>query len=122
MDAMKEERTSDGNAAAMREALISVRSDLWDMMGTTSEALKDKIAMNICATIRAALAKPPRNCDVGTLTEQQQRFHNFCEKMQHTEKACCGGCPIVHLRMQGVINNSCELAWAQMPYKEGGAK
>ena len=71
---------------------------------------------------RRALAEPPRNCDAGTLTEQQQRFHDFCEKMQHTDKACCGGCPIVYLRMKGVIDNSCELAWAQMPYeKEGGA-
>lgn len=66
-----------------------------------------------------ALSAKPRNCDIGTLTEQQQRFSDFCKKMQHTDKACCGGCPIVHLRMKGVISNSCELAWAQMPYEKG---
>ena len=66
---------------------------------------------------KRALSEPPRNCEVGTLTEQQQRFHDFCEKMQHTDKACCGGCPIAHLRVEGVIGNSCELAWAQMPYE-----
>jgi len=83
----------------------------------------DAVDELICR-IQALENSPKRNCDVGTLTEQQQRFQDFCEKMQHTDKACCGGCPIVYLRMKGVISNSCELAWAQMPYeaKEGGAK
>ena len=105
------------DAAAVREALKSYveYSKLVCRMGMF---IRDRL-VEITTKAKAALAAPPRNCDVGTLTEQQQRFNDFCENMQRTDKACCGGCPIVHLRLKGVIDNSCELAWAQMPYEEG---
>ena len=110
----------NSNAAALRKALEDTE-ELLEHFAKPGTMLHNAFFLHMRDN-RAALAAPPRNCDVGTLTEQQQRFHDFCEKMQHTDKACCGGCPIVHLRMQGVINNSCELAWAQMPYKEGSAE
>ena len=105
----------EGNQQKIREALaeISKFADDWEFYGNTKAGALDRIY----ELANAAIATTPRNCDVGTLTEQQNRFHDFCEKMQHTDKACCGGCPIVYLRMKCVIGNSCELAWAQMPYE-----
>lgn len=61
--------------------------------------------------LRAALSAPPRNCDVGTAQEQENRFIRFCEG-----KSSCKHCPLRN------ANSRCEFAWAQMPYKEGGAK
>ena len=120
----------------LREALIKARSAIChfaryqcDSLSWENSNIQANCGDVLCSwrglcdaktAINAALSAPARNCDVGTLTEQQQMFHDFCEKMQHTDKACCGGCPIVHLRMQGVIDNGCELAWAQMPYRKGG--
>ena len=57
---------------------------------------------------RAALAKPPRNCDVGTVEEQQGRFLKFCDSHP---RGNCFGCPALKMRAH------CELAWAQMPYE-----
>ena len=125
-----------GNVSIMREALERVREWLKRMNKERLAAFAESQVTPAYAVNRqaktiiedneyhigqldSALAAPARNCDVGTLTEQQQRFHDYCEKMQRTDKACCGGCPIVHLRIQGVIGNSCELAWAQMPYNGG---
>ena len=107
-----------GNAAALREAVIKALT-LLHVCDWPSGVSLDGVG-EVIREIDSALDKPPRNCDMGTLTEQQQRFRDFCEKMQHTDRACCGGCPIVYLRVKGVIGNSCELAWAQMPYAEKG--
>lgn len=65
--------------------------------------------------LRAALALPRRNCDVGTADEQSARYDEFC--YQHrTIEHCCANCPVVN-------SATCELAWAQTPYaaEEGGA-
>ena len=51
-----------------------------------------------------------RNCDVGTAEEQTGRFLKFCDIHD-----CESDCPLFKA-------NSCELAWAQMPYEEGGAE
>ena len=56
---------------------------------------------------------PPRNCDIGTVTEQSDRMHRFC--------CDCGGCAVCE-RGKGMSFRECVLAWAQEPYKEGGAK
>ena len=66
---------------------------------------------------RAALALPRRQCDVGTAEEQKKRFQDFCDDSQVDEDytSMCARCT---LRRE----KHCELAWAQMPYDEGGAK
>ena len=61
----------------------------------------------------AALAAPPRNCDVGTAEEQEDRFRRYC----NSRGTFCGDCPLYNNR-----RGECRFAWAQMPYKEGGAK
>jgi hypothetical protein len=60
---------------------------------------------------KAALAAPPRNCDVGTAEEQSARFDKFCYAHRSIEKGC-GNCPLL-------LNSEpcCELDWAQMPYE-----
>ena len=64
---------------------------------------------------RAALATPPRNCDVGTADEQAKRMDVFCAR--HGERiGCswrCDNCPLCSIER-------CDLVWAQMPYQEKG--
>lgn len=68
---------------------------------------------------KAALAAPPRNCDVGTVKEQSQRFDAFCDEHKYVgddgANWCSRTCPCYN-----EIN--CGVQWAQMPYEEGGAK
>lgn len=63
-----------------------------------------------------ALAEPRRNCDVGTTEGQAQRFSAYCQAHKHSESEC------LHCPLFGQTGGYCELAWAQMPYEEGGAK
>ena len=91
------------NAAAMREALESVqksRRGCYPIQGVL-----DPLTIHL---VEKALAVPPRNCDVGTADEQGRRCERFC--MKHKAFGC-DKCPLVHVQ-------SCELAWAQMPYAE----
>ena len=61
----------------------------------------------------AALAEPPRNCDVGTTDEQVERFKGFCDTRP------CDGCTL-----KNKVNETldCAIHWAQMPYEEGDTK
>jgi hypothetical protein len=66
-----------------------------------------------------ALAKPPRNCDVGTEYEQSDRFAEFC---RHHEKGCglgYGSKGIGHPKVTcpAFKNIECSIVWAQMPYE-----
>ena len=58
----------------------------------------------------------PRNCDVGTVEEQAERFHAFCA----SNKKCGDVYSCERCQFNSV--EDCELAWAQMPYEEGGAE
>ncbi len=106
-------RKQIGNAAAMRKALEAARDLLLPQCnGGTAFARACGETVN---KIMDALAKPPRNCDVGTAGEQYNRFDEFC--MRHYKEGNvmkCGQCPF--------SEPTCKFAWAQMPYTEGGAK
>jgi len=73
----------------------------------------------ICAEIGAILAEPVKNCEVGTVKEQSARFREFCKKGSvdsiEATAYCAYECPCGN-------SYDCKLAWAQMPYNEGGAK
>jgi hypothetical protein len=58
----------------------------------------------------AALAAPPRNCDVGTEIDQRKRYAEMCQYN-------CDMCSLQHKR---ALKGGCELAWAQMPYEKEG--
>ena len=69
----------------------------------------------IARKVNAALAAPVRNCDVGMAMEQGERFSAYCRAHKHPKSECLI-CPLF-----GQTGGYCELAWAQMPYTEGGA-
>ena len=75
----------------------------------------DRWALRLGDVACAAISARPRNCDVGTAKEQAERFDEFCYNHRSREKGC-GDCPL----LEG--GPCCELAWAQMPYEEGGAE
>ena len=74
-------------------------------------------------TTEDVIAAPPRQCEVGTAEEQEERFVDFCSSHYRgpvngmIESAPCD-CPCWR---NGRCNN---FVWANMPYveKEGGAK
>ncbi len=87
-------------------------------------ALIAEIEKNIADRIdamwkREQKRKPRRNCDVGTLKEQSQRFDAFCDAHKYVgddgANWCSRTCPCYNQ-----IN--CGVQWAQMPYEEGGAE
>ena len=97
------------NAAAMRDALLIVKRLFDGRLMWQPDIRKAHEAVN------AALAAPPRNCDVGTTKEQSARFDAHCRKHM--------GCLTCPLREKDVgVPKHCELAWAQMPYEEGSGK
>lgn len=101
----REKSSVVGNSAKMREALMEASIAL---SSATHHHMTEDDAKDCLAVIEAALSDPPRNCDVGTADEQSERFDRWCDRKNI--KDCWGiGC------------RKCLIAWAQMPYKEGGA-
>ena len=101
----REKSSAVGNAAAMREALMMVKRLFDGRLMWHPDIRKAHEAVN------AALAKPQRNCDVGTPKEQSARFDAHCRKHMG-----CLTCPL--REKDGGVPKHCELAWSQMPYKE----
>lgn len=107
------EAQSIGNAAKLREALVGLIDGICfhcdmseDCKGVPCEKMQKA---------KAALAEPPRNCDVGTAGEQKERFSKFCT--EHTDPMdidgwqCDKKCPLYK------NHPDCQFAWAQMPYE-----
>ncbi len=99
---------SIGNAAATREALLKA----WVMLNVCDwpDGVNMYGVADILREIDAALALPPRQCDVGTADAQSERFkHEMCDNLPSCKPwdECC-------LR--------CFAKWAQMPYAEEGGQ
>ena len=101
------------NAAKMREALSDACYAMFNFLKTQNGGYEEMA--NALDKAKAALATHPRNCDIGTVEEQAERFDEFCYNHRSREKGC-GDCPL----LEG--GPCCELAWTQMPYEEGGAE
>ena len=99
-------RKQIGNAAKLREALVK-------LVDFCSRLWKREKLTPLLEKARAALAEPPRQCDMGTAHEQAQRFGQFCHKNRKMEK-CCGDCPAF-----GTAD--CQFIWGQMHYNESEA-
>ena len=97
-----EKSSQVGNAAAMREALVIVKRLFDGLLMWQTDIRKAHEAVN------AALAEPPRNCDVGTVKEQSEMFFEFCTPKR------CDECK-VH---EDDSFYRCVLRWCQMPYEE----
>ena len=70
--------------------------------------------VSVMARGKAALAAPPRNCDVGTPLEQAERFNAFC--LPRVGKCCeASSCPAKH-KINQIGIQYCQLVWAQLPY------
>lgn len=103
----------------LRDTLVSVKKSI-DEMGAASldgdpEILLmslTQVCARLSARIDAALAEPVRNCDVGTVEEQQARHCAWCRKhgIDGDNKVNCA-----HPDMSCIL---CTLRWAQMPYVE----
>lgn len=102
-------------AAKMREALLMIIGTV-DHLQTRFDIpkLASEEILELKQIAESALSAPPRNCDVGTVAEQNERFDKYCYDHRSRE-ICCGKCPIFG-------EPCCELAWSQMPYEEGDSK
>lgn len=104
-----------GDAVALRNALSGLvkvideydcNDPLWWHNGAKGvKPLKDA---------KEALAKPPRNCDVGNPAEQAARFNHGC--FYHHTGHCSRNC-----ERKAETFADCILKWAGRLYTEGGA-
>ena len=126
-DALEEEepRQSAGtrtpNPAAMRDALISIVASVKDESEDTElPCVAYGIARRVRRMAEAALAAPPRNCDVGTAEDKVERFGEYCISHKATLPLPdrCRRC-----RIRGEMHvHKCIFEWEQMPYEKGVAK
>lgn len=96
----------EGNQMKMRDALVFCLRII-GANGIRGNVFLDDI-QEAHKAITAALSAPPRQCDVGTAEEQDNRMDVYCQ----TRK--CGSCPLWDNANNGV---RCEFTWAQMPYE-----
>ena len=106
-----------GNAAAMREALVELTDKVLDYLHKGLIQLPLPIE-DATAKARAALTVPPRNCDVGTEKEQQDRFREFCRHYESEGECGLGRSEAACPAFQGGRNPDCSLWWALMPCAE----
>ena len=104
-----------GNPAKMREAFDNIAEYAKAAACHTDDAHLLGYLNQIERWAEAALSAPPRNCDVGTAEEQAERFAEYCDSEACKRNRCKS-------RAKALYIERCAIAWAQMPYDEGGAK
>lgn len=103
-----------GNAVMLREALSGATSVLECVLGAFSDWIGGVCRSDVSEAIdnaRAALEKPPRNCDVGAENEQRARFVAFCKDM------ICGNCPY-YSHSGYELTYKCFSRWSHAPYEQ----
>ena len=113
-EATPEKSSVVANAMKMREALRGLLEIVCVDCKSSYEIDGKCVKCPRVVAAEAALSAPQRNCDVGTVAEQNERFDKYCYD-HRSHEICCGKCPIFG-------EPCCELAWSQMPYEEGDAK
>lgn len=122
---MANQKQPVGNAAVMLEAIETALTTIRGIINGTIARTNNSV-FDCRDKLKAALALPRRNCDVGTAEEQEKRWH----------KNCGPGIPnCKHCKVYGqakesgfvsgrgfLLSCSCKFVWAQMPYEEGDAK
>lgn len=105
------------NMAEIRKALESVRNWCLNRLGNSSYQVDVE---GLLSVVNAALAAPPRNCDVGTPEEQIERWEEFCIAHHEYWKPSVSLTAIQRCNCPCQQGNSCNyFIWAQMPYQEG---
>ena len=110
---------------SMHDALVAIEKLAHCDLGCVYKKYRhhfDDIIGGIERIARAALKKPPRNCDVGSATEQAARFIKFCKGHRELLPGRCEVCSVKCPCRQCGDLNLCVLFWAQIPYEEKGAK
>lgn len=94
----------------MREAIVEISNLADAILGGDNDAN----AIAILDKCKDALALPLRQCDVGTASEQRERYLAHCRRTPY-----CTGCEAATNHLVG-----CEFTWAQMTYEtqEGAGK
>ena len=93
------------NVKAIREALSDACYAMFNFLKTQNSGFEEMA--KALDKAKAAIAEPPRNCDVGTAEEQVERHKRLCENMSHITKDCwVVGC------------RKCIAVWEQMTYEE----
>jgi hypothetical protein len=91
-------------SSKLREALS--KASIYLSWATHGHLTEDD-AKECLEVVDTALAEPLKNCEVGTVEEQKQRFDAFCSRGN------CDNCPFEE---EGVWSN-CAIRWSQMPYE-----
>lgn len=123
-EATREKSSRVGNAAKIRKALSDACYAMFNFLKTQNCGYEEMA--KALDKAKAALAEPPRNCDVGTAEEQAERFRRFCgthkpDESQFTEEGELL-CPSTGCELTACNYGQCALAWSHMPYEEGGTK
>lgn len=119
----------------MHDALSELRDEFCLRCKNYSECMVEGgIPCEIIDRANMALAKKPRQCDIGTADEQNERFKCFCKNHQYVSSDSEEGFPPIYVCSDKSCplheyyiehgEDSCELAWAQTPYaaEEGSGK
>ena len=112
-EATREKSSRVGNAAKMREALSDACYAMFNFLKTQNGGYGEMA--KALDKAKAALAVPPRNCDVGTDEEQSRRYEELCDRHTCGSRCSASGCPMYE-------HDCSPFAWGQMPYEEGGVK
>lgn len=106
----------------LREALLKSRKAMDEMSKSIFQGWIDDGLVDVLGeaqrAISSALAKPIRNCDIGTAEEQTARALEYCSQFPSKDGRCVG-CP---LDDDSNSYTSCMCRWSQMPYEEEGAE
>ena len=112
-EATREKSSQVGNAAKMRESLSDACYAMFNFLKTQNGGYEEMA--KALDKAKAALAEPPRNCDVGTDEEQSRRYEDLCDRHTCGSRCSASGCPMYEY-------DCSPFAWGQMPYEEGGTK
>ena len=102
------------NVKAMREALDRIGNIAGFVAENCGDQQTATYMTDIISEVLSAIAIPPRNCDVGTVEEQHQRFIDYCNACN-----CPMGC-IYRKEFVGMLDTRCAsmlkcyIRWSQM--------
>lgn len=91
-------------SSKLREVLVEVESILSTWIDHLPPVVQEE-AQEALNKAEAVINEPLRNCDIGTVAEQKERFDKYCFSRK------CYECP-AHFQK----SVDCGLWWAQMPY------
>jgi hypothetical protein len=94
-------------SSELREALNKIGNISAFVAENCGNADTAKYMNDIISIVQEIVAEPLKNCEVGTVEEQKQRFDAFCSRGN------CDNCPFEE---EGVWSN-CAIRWSQMPYE-----